>query len=351
VRTIADLDHGRDNNYQLIRLIAASLVVLAHSYFLSTAGDREPLRMLTGYKHFGELGVQVFFVISGYLVTKSFVSRAGLPTFLAARALRIFPALIVAVVFTVFVIGAIATTLPLKSYLVHDTTLYYLFGNVTLLREAYELPGVFADNPLPNAVNGSLWTLFTEVRLYLLVGFAGAVGFLAGRSRFNIVLMFTVLLGLYFPELFQFLRHLLNLIFIDPRLPLYFLFGAVCFFNRDVIPVHWAVIVVLALIALVLHGTSLFPYAFDVAACYGVLFCAYAPYALWLRKFNSAGDYSYGLFIYAFPVQQWVVTHWRDIELVPMIAASFAATLPLAIASWHWIEKPALAFKARVASR
>jgi peptidoglycan/LPS O-acetylase OafA/YrhL len=351
VHTIAEYDRGRDNNYQLIRLVAASMVVFAHSFFLSTSGTSEPLRAFTGYKHFGELGIQVFFVISGYLVTKSFLARGDLASYLEARVLRIFPALIVAIAFAVIVIGPMATTLPTSEYFAREETRSYFLNNVTLVREVYELPGVFAGTPYPKTVNGSLWSLFTEIRMYLLVALLGTLGLFAPRRRFDAALVLCVLLCVYFPEVSQFLRHLFNSIFVDFRLPIYFAFGTICFVNRDHVPVHWLLLVGLALLALVLHATSLFPIAFDLAVCYGVLFCAYVPSPSWIRGFNRIGDYSYGLFIYAFPVQQLIATRNPTITALPMLALSFAFTLPLAMLSWHVIEKPCLAAKGKLSRK
>src|SRR3989338_1002603 len=269
MKTIADYDHGRENNYHLIRLIAASLVIVAHSYYLSTSGESEPLRALIGYKHFGEVGVQIFFVISGFLVTKSFLSRrdTDLVGYLEARVLRIFPALVVAVTFTVFVMGALATTVPLNDYFTHERTFSYLFNNATLYREVHDLPGVFAANPYPNAVNGSLWSLFTEIRLYLLVAVLGVFGLLAQRV-FNNALILCLLLYIYFPGLFQLLRLILSPLFVDIRVSGYFALGAFCYINRKVVPIHWLIAVALSAVALFLHGTSYFPIVFDLAVSY-----------------------------------------------------------------------------------
>jgi peptidoglycan/LPS O-acetylase OafA/YrhL len=89
MRVIADRDRGRDNNYHILRLVGAALVIVGHSYHLTASADSEPLRAWTGYKGTHEFGVLMFFVISGYLVTKSFLSRGDLPNYLEARILRI----------------------------------------------------------------------------------------------------------------------------------------------------------------------------------------------------------------------------------------------------------------------
>lgn len=344
---IADSDHGRDNNYHVLRFIAASLVIVGHSFYLSTAGGKEPLKMLTGYKHFGEVGVLMFFVISGFLVTKSFLSRRDLSSYLEARILRIFPALAVAVIFAVLVVGPVATTLPLTDYFSDRQTVRHLVNNVTLTTPEWNLPGVFATNPWKNAVNGSLWSLFTEVRLYLLVGLLGVIGLLAPRSVCNTVVVSVVLLGIYFPGALRVLVLALNTIHVGVSSA--FAFGALCYINRDVVPMHWGVVVILGAAATLLHGTASFPFAFDLALAYSTLFLAYAPSPRWIRGLNGTGDYSYGIYLYAFPIQQLIAWFIPTVTALPMAVLAFVGTLPLAVLSWHLIEKPSLDAKGTVA--
>jgi len=156
IRTIASYDHGWANNYNLIRFVAASLVIYFHSYRLSGMG-KDPLLELTGYTDIGQCAVNVFFAVSGFLVTKSFISRQNLPSYIEARLLRIFPGLIVAVMFTVFIVGLWATSKSFAVFLQSKMTLSYMLHNVTLIKGvAHRLPGVFETNQFSGSVNGSL---------------------------------------------------------------------------------------------------------------------------------------------------------------------------------------------------
>ena len=116
------LAHGRDNNFQVIRLLAASFVVLFHSYALTSRWTHEPLWQLMPELNFGALGVKIFFVISGFLVTQSWLARRQVVPFVAARALRIYPALVAATLFTIALAG-VSTSLPWRDYLAHPQTL------------------------------------------------------------------------------------------------------------------------------------------------------------------------------------------------------------------------------------
>lgn len=302
--------------------------------------------MLTGYKHFGEVGVLMFFVISGFLVTKSFLSRRDLLSYLEARILRIFPALAVAVLFGVFVIGPVATTAPLSVYFSDQQTVRHVVNNITLTTPEWGLPGVFVTNPWRNAVNGSLWSLFTEVRLYLLVGLLGVIGLLAPRRLFNTALILVVLLCVYFPGVARVFGLAFNT--IDVGVSSSFAFGAWCYINRDIVPIHWVFVVVLSAAAVLLHGTSSFPLAFDLALSYGTLFFAYTPSPNWIRRLNGTGDYSYGIYLYAFPVQQMIAFLIPTVTALPMMVLTFGGTFPLAMLSWHVIEKPSLDAKGRL---
>ena len=150
----------RSNNFDLIRLIAAAMVVFAHSFILLEGKhDHEPIFAMTGgVTGAGQVGVDIFFVISGFLITKSFQNSISVSDYALKRLLRIFPALVVLLLITVFVFGPLVTSQSMLEYFSTPSTYSYL-TNVRLLRLQYELPGVFTDNPYPRAVNGSLWTL------------------------------------------------------------------------------------------------------------------------------------------------------------------------------------------------
>ena len=154
------LSQGRDNNFNLIRAVAALGVLVTHGFALSIGtGDAEPFRESFGIT-LGTIAVDIFFITSGFLVTSSMLNRKRAMDFIWARVLRIFPALFAMLLITVFVLGPIFTTRSLTSYLMDHSTLTYLTKNSLLFTDiAYTLPGVFESNPYKRAVNGSLWTM------------------------------------------------------------------------------------------------------------------------------------------------------------------------------------------------
>ena len=158
---------GRDNNFNLIRLIAALSVLFSHSVaVLGLPSSREFF-----FDHLSlslaEMAVDVFFVTSGFLVTGSLVNRGDVIAFLWARALRIYPAIWVMLILTVFALAPALTTLPLAEYFTSPKTHDYFAKCATLIGGVrYSLPDVFETMPLKTEFNGSLWTLPIELRLY-----------------------------------------------------------------------------------------------------------------------------------------------------------------------------------------
>ena len=149
------------NLFDLLRLVAATMVLWSHAYALT--GNPSP-----GWfgNALGTLGVKIFFIISGLMITRSWLDDPRLWAFTMRRVLRIMPGLILVVVVCAFVMGPLVTTLPVGEYFRSYGTRFYLWN--ILLFPIYNLPGVFAGNIYPIAVNGSLWSLPAEVCMYIL---------------------------------------------------------------------------------------------------------------------------------------------------------------------------------------
>lgn len=160
---------ARSNNFDALRLLAALLVIWSHQFAVMGL----PVPQLL-HNEPGALGVVIFFAISGYLVTLSWLADPHLGRFAARRALRIWPGLIAAVLLCAFVLGPLVTTLPLKAYLAHPLTWDYLRN--LWLDTQFALPGVFDGNVLASSVNGPLWTIPLEVGCYAFLAAAGALG-------------------------------------------------------------------------------------------------------------------------------------------------------------------------------
>lgn len=343
---LADYLHGRDNNFNLLRFLAAFAVLIDHSYAL-VAGtpDAEPLRRSLGIA-LGAIAVDVFFVTSGFLVTASLLNRQDTLAFLRARILRIYPALLVMVLLCVLVIGLFFTTLPAGAYLDHPLTLRFILKNATLVGGIeFYLPGVFDQLAWKNMVNGSLWTMPYEVRMYiaLAVLWLACWLFRAWRRRVFAGLILTI-------TALALTAHLTNHFSGRPddnffRLTFMFFSGASYCVLRERIRLSSAVFggALAALLASPLEP-DLFFVVYDLTLAYVVLWLAYVPGGA-LRRFNRFGDYSYGIYIYAFPVQQTLLALIAGLSVAGLIVTSGAVTLLLAALSWHCLEQHALRLK------
>ena len=341
--------HGRDNNFHLVRLLAASAVLFSHSFPLSTGNlNSEPLRALLGCTP-GSIAVDLFFAISGLLVTMSLVRRNSVADFLRARFFRIWPALTVAIVLAVFVIGPVFTTFSISAYFSSHDTWRHLGKNLILLRGIdYTLPGVFDANPQPHAINGSLWTLPSEVRcyIYLLVGWI-AVRKVTSERVFK-VFVTALWAALFCWHCWSMLHSTLEN--SPPRLNLMFASGVAIYLYREtlVLSARWLAVAALAL-AVSAISQKAFGVVYVLVLPYIMLCASYLPKGRVLR-FNRLGDYSYGVYVYAFPTQQTLMCLVPALGVGALFAASMTATLAMAVLSWHFVEKPALRL-ARPANR
>lgn len=355
---LSDFSAGRANNFNLLRFIAASAVLVSHGYTCTT-GDfmTEPLRRLLGMS-LGTIAVSVFFVTSGFLVSGSLLSKRNATEFFLSRALRIYPGLWVAVLLSVTAIGLAYTDLSARSFFARPETWRYVTTNMLMLGfETYRLPGAFTHLPYADTVNGSLWSLPFEIRLYMLLGFSWIV--LIGITKTPVLWLKWFCIGIAVAAVtldicFLWLQVFHPDAYREPRmvgLAAAFFSGAALRVLQHRIPVSQAIFTTLVVALSLSAATSGFLILYKLTFAYVVLYVALVPRGRILH-FNQLGDYSYGIYIYAFPVQQAIVYSLPGITPIQLIAMSFPLTLALAIASWHLIEKKALRFrpKARLAA-
>lgn len=334
----------RANNFDFVRVVAALCVLVSHQFALN--GLREP--ELLHIHSLGGIGVLVFFSISGYLVAQSWAADPHPLRFAARRLLRIWPGLALAVVLCAVVLGPLVSSLGLVDYFRHPFLSDY-FRNLRFdLRD--ELPLRFEGNALPTAVNGSLWTIPMELKCYAVLAVLGVAGLL--RSRWIIAVLTLVVLTTYAVAqprgdwLMEFLQATVEQrLFVEFGLFFFagvvlFLFGSFATKRRA----SWCVAACWALAALAMIARR------PLLALWLVLpatVLAFGRSSLpYLRRAGRFGDVSYGLYIYAFPVQQTMIWLYKDkLPWGAVLALTVMSTFALAFASWHLVEKRALRLK------
>lgn len=343
---LAEYTQGRENNLHLIRIVAAYAVLVSHSFVLATGEAlNEPFVSSLGVT-LGAIAVWVFFLASGLLITASLLVKQDLNKFISARALRIFPALFVMLILTVFIMGPTLSTVPLITYLTDAETYHYLIKSATLLTGIGKtLPGLFEQNPFPGAVNGSLWTLKYEIRMYVILALTWFVltKIFSGWAHLFKIAIFTTSAGAGCLHVMSCMGY----VAYRQDVQLFFMFftGTSFYLLRHRIEMSWRIFfAMVAILAASLVTRLWFSMALTLTLPYLLFFLAYVPSGA-IRKYNKVGDYSYGIYIYAFPIQQAVATCWPEVSAGGMIALSTLIVLPLAMASWHLVEKPAMKWK------
>ena len=321
------------NAFDHIRLTAAALVLFSHHFALW--GLSEPSTLGNSLGH---LGVAIFFALSGYLVTKSFRADPDVGRFLLRRVLRIMPGLTVNVIVCVVLFGVLLTTIPLDTYFVHPTTLAY-FKNI-LFNPTFQLPGVLEAARHPFAVNGSLWTLPFEMAAYILLVTLGSIfrNHLRWLSSLLVVLGLWVGLG-WHPELPIVVWG--NDLRFAPLFLTYFFAGVVLSFFAPVLLTPSKVILLLALYVFVEHPVFRNVTAILLVPCISI----YLGRQIISSQFVLKNDCSFGVYLYAFPVQQFVIEKFGVLGVWPTLAVAALLTYGLAFFSWKLIEKPMLKLK------
>jgi len=331
---------SRENSLDLLRLISASLVIVGHSYAIVGSGI-DPMVKWNGSVYSGLFALHVFFFISGLLVTNSFLRQPDIVRWLFARVLRIFPALCVCLIVTVFVFGLLASTLQPGEYLSNPQTWDYFRGNLFLLNTRFFLPGVFTGS-VQKAMNGPLWSLYLEVRLYACA--AVLLWMLRGRPRqwLTAALGAVAVAGMLVPRPWLFVLGATDM---HMTCSVLFLLGALCALWSDKVLISTVWLAVIFLAATSYVRTPAFAPLFLIFTGYLVLCFGFSKF---LSAIHLPGDYSYGVYIYGWPAQQLMAKcfpHWS----APWNAVSaFAVALGMAAISWHVVEKRSLAQKARL---
>lgn len=336
MKTIHDA-MARRNNFDAIRLCAAMGVTCSHSYLVAQGSDKNEFFFLLsgGQSNWGQWCVAVFFIISGFLITQSFFRSPSLFQYVANRVLRIIPALAVVTVLTVALVGPLVTRQSMAEYWTNELS-WRFFANSVIYFGTQHLPGVFTNNPYPHATNVSTWTLAYEFSCYIGVA---ALGLLLKKSWKLAIPMLALCLASVF------LTNVAPRIFVT--MSGYFVAGSVMYLGRKKIPMDFRLFVlsVAALLAAVLLHRTLY-----VTTCvfgsYAVIYAAYSERFQWHNAARH-GDFSYGIYLYSWPIQQLLVPYLGTPALLSL------ATLPLALlmaaGSWTFVEKPALAMKTNLA--
>ena len=376
--SVLDANRGAGPGFDLLRLGLALLILLSHaskldghSGFTAALTDllKQGLAIFDGGVHVaahippapsashgtpstGITGplvrslVPMFFALSGFLVAGSALRTPQLSRFLGLRALRIFPALFVEVLLSAVILGALFTTLPLDQYFTHPEFWAYFYNIIGYVH--FDLPGVFKDS-LDTAVNANLWTLPYELECYILMSALMILGLIRRRILYTVVFAVATVVLIVANVQYGFEASMGT---VGGRvLVYYFAAGVLLFLWREKIPHSFLLFMVAGVIAYLCF--------FSVKLVFvAPLFLTYVTMYLGLARLPQVpllktGDYSYGIYLYGFPVTQALVaTVGRgSMNFALMVLLAAGLTMAFAAFSWHGVEKHCLKLKKYLVKR
>lgn len=337
------------NNLDFLRLVFACLVLITHSYVLSLSNEQDFISRLTqGQINCSSLGVKGFFIISGFLIYRSAMASKNVLDYLVKRVLRIYPAFIVMLIVT-FLLGLVVSNQTVNDYFHNKSALTYVPVNLAMFRQQqYNIDGVFETNPYKGAINGSIWTIPYEFLFYLLISLLFFI-----RSQKKIVTAVFIAgyvllwaLTIRFEDSRE--VNILNNAFELHRMAHF----GLCFFGGALLAIadldHYSHKYVLfglsLLITIICVYTRTFYFSQFVLLPFTILsFGTLATKGIaGLNK--KMGDFSYGIYLYGFPVQQTLM-HYYHLNYSVLMFLSIPITFILGMLSWHLIEKRALKLK------
>lgn len=332
---------GHDNFFTPLRLIFASLVVIGHAFPIGLAQVGTEPHVIYHFT-FSYLAVNLFFIASGFLVTKSMVYRGDTPSFISARVLRIMPALIVHVLFLMIIIGPLATNLPLKEFFSHPDWYLQPLKVLSFYQTDMVMPGAFSTNG-EQFGSGALWTLRYEVIAYIGTLAVFSLGLL--RKKWMVLLQFIL------PAIAWIAGQQLGLFERLPatieslcRFGVAYGLGAAIYAYSDRLNFSWIALAVLTVASFILRETPIIEVIINLILAWIIFRVAYAkaPKLEWLQRIP---DLSYGIYIYHWGVMQLLFYWMPHLSVIELIALAFPVTVGLSALSWYIVEKPALKSK------
>lgn len=343
----------RHNAIGFLRLFFAALVVLSHAYPLGGFGDDPLARWNNGYWNLGNLAVDGFFVLSGFLIARSADRVRNVRRYLRHRFLRIFPAYWACLIVIALVFGPIIALLERGSVTGYftaavDPPARYILSNIALPIRQHGIAGLLGNVPYPTAFDGSLWTLQFEFVCYLGIGALAWLGGVHRRRGIALALFaFWVIVfgGILFvqhpsPWFGPFGIVLVSDLHLVADLGAFFFAGTVAYLFREKVPLTpWIAIAAVAISAV----------AFGYPRASALLWVTLPLAVLWiaaklpLRDIDRRIDLSYGLYIYAFPLQQiCAVLGLFSAGVGVFTLVPLAGALMMAAVSWFLVERPCL---------
>lgn len=332
---------SRNNNFDILRFVLAFIVVIVHIYDLTLYENLKLIKFFLNSK----TAVQGFFIISGFLIFMSYERSKNLKEYIIKRFRRIYPAYFFVISFC-SVFGYFLSELQFREYFSLDLFKYIFYNLIFLNFLQPFIPGVFENNPVMPAINGSLWTIKIEVMFYLLVPLIVWLLRKNKKHKLKIILLIYTLSYLYNIS-FLYISELTGrgvFKIIAKQVPgqlSFFISGALLYYYFDVFKKNKSLLVVLSIVTFSLSSINYLGFLKPISLAIIIFYISFSfPM---FNGFGKYGDFSYGIYIFHFPIIQLLISYgffksnvYRDISIAIIII------LLVSILSWNLLEKPFL---------
>lgn len=336
--TLEERYDRKNNVFDYIRILLATFVIIAHAYpiFLGMGFSDPITRKILCTESLGGIAVIGFFVLSGFMITQSMVYSKNNKEFFIKRIIRIFPALILMLLLTIFVLGPLVYDGDIKQYFSNKSVVKYLIDNINLLgNTSYSIEGVFVNNPYPAAINGSLWSLKHEFIAYIILMVFSRLSIIKNRKGMLGITGISVIvyiLNIKLQPIFNVMNNIGVVAEISQftKLIMYFFIGSTIYLYKDKIKMNFKYFILAILILLTGICLNATKYALIITIPYILMYLG----TIKLKKdiLKCIGDFSYALYIYAFPIQQLLVYYFKDkINLYQYIILSIIIVMAISI--------------------
>ena len=334
---------AKSNNLNFLRLLLAYTVVVFHS--MSLSGNKYPLAKLFN----GHIAVCCFFIISGFLIINSFWASNSLKEYIIKRCRRLLPAYFVVIISCILFLSLLSN-LSVTEYFKSKQLIKYFFSNIFFMNFLQpSLPGVFSENN-SQAINGSLWTIKLEIGFYLIVPIIAFIIYkLKTKKRINIFLAFLYIFGYVYNFLCLYISKKYKNQFIEelahqlPGYIQYFSVGMFCTLNYGLFNKYGKYLAVPGIITLIAYyiGIPGNTYLLPIGLGFIVMFIGF-NFSI-LNNIGKVGDYSYGVYIYHFPIIQIFVSFgYFSINKYIALLVILGTVFSISYVSWHFMEKKIL---------
>lgn len=352
IKTLGKIYDPKRNSFAFLRFCLATLVIFSHAYPLG-AYLIEPFTVWSkGQESFGGVALSGFFILSGFLITSSYEHLQSFFRYMWHRYLRILPGYFVALLITAFFFGAIAYYHDhgtLSGFLhMAEGPFHYVKLNANLLLEVktHSIGNLLSTVPYPPGFNGSLWTLVYEFRCYLITAVLGLFALLSKNKLVPLVIFFIVwmlyLINLANPgSAGQVIPYFADSTFL--KLTTFYLAGTVMFLYKDKILMDTRTLLFMLFLGYISTTQGFYLTTAPVVLTFLIFWLGtHLP----ITKFDKYGDFSYGIYIYAFPIQQILSLYgYNNYSLKVYLFITFMITIVFAISSYHFVERPFLKLK------